>query len=287
MSQMPIEGNRRVAIKFLLSNSMTGSLIGTGGHAIKELMSETEAKVLVSSSTDTYPGTNDRVVLISGTKVAVSLAQTLIWEMIALNRSAAESGDERNAAWNPKEVLANLGQNALVEVGAKVTVPAAAGGLILGRAGQTIHGISEESGAKVTMSGKDDAIFTQERVLTITGKAACCIQAMDMVLNKLCEEEDATNFVYKGTSYHAITQNANYAATGGGAGFGSPYGVFNPAMGMAGAPSKCPQPTLKFLLICTFVPALSLSAVCFKLQMCGYICSYTDIDLSYCSHKYI
>jgi hypothetical protein len=37
-------GSNRVAVKFLLSNGLTGSLIGSGGSAIKELVSFLDRK---------------------------------------------------------------------------------------------------------------------------------------------------------------------------------------------------------------------------------------------------
>jgi RNA-binding protein Nova len=79
-----ISSGKRIGIKFLLSNSLTGSLIGSSGRVIKELIEVTDARINVSNPTDTYPGTPDRVILLSGTREAVSLAQTLIWEMIGL-----------------------------------------------------------------------------------------------------------------------------------------------------------------------------------------------------------
>jgi len=63
----------KVAIKFLLSNSLAGSLIGTGGSAIKELIEISAAKVNVSGGTEQYPSTNQRVVLISGPESTVKL----------------------------------------------------------------------------------------------------------------------------------------------------------------------------------------------------------------------
>jgi hypothetical protein len=42
------DSKSRVAIKVLLNNHLAGSLIGTGGKAIKELMTVTNARVQVS-----------------------------------------------------------------------------------------------------------------------------------------------------------------------------------------------------------------------------------------------
>jgi len=54
------------AIKFLLSNSHAGTLIGTGGKAIKELMEVTGAAVHVSAHQQLFPGTDSRVIYITG-----------------------------------------------------------------------------------------------------------------------------------------------------------------------------------------------------------------------------
>ena len=132
-----MSGNNRIAIKFLLSNSLTGSLIGSGGKAIKELMAVSEARVTVSNPSDPFPGTTDRVILVTGTKEAVSIAQTLIWEMIGL--MTKNSSDIRNVEWNPRATFDNLGTNDDVTVTAKFTIPAASGGAVLGRAGATIQ----------------------------------------------------------------------------------------------------------------------------------------------------
>ena len=58
--------NLKLAIKFLVTNNLAGSLIGPGGNSIKELIEITEAKIHVSAAGTVYPGTNERIVFISG-----------------------------------------------------------------------------------------------------------------------------------------------------------------------------------------------------------------------------
>lgn len=180
---------KRITLKFLLSNSLTGSLIGTQGKAIKELITITDAKINVSSASDFYPGTSDRVILISGTKEAVSLAQTLLWEMIGLmaKHSEENGGDTRLVEWNPRTAFEALGQNDSVEVSGKFSVPAAAGGVVLGKGGETLRGFSTQTSTRVTMSGKDEALFTQERIMTVVGSVGGCIACTDLLLSKLYE----------------------------------------------------------------------------------------------------
>ena len=153
-----VSGGRKVAIKFLISNSHAGSLIGKSGKAIKELIAVSEARVNVSGNQELYPGTSERVALVAGTQDSVSLAQTLIWEMIAQNGKATAE-DRKTLEWSPEAVVNSLGTNDNIQVSAKITIPAAAGGLILGKGGETIRSIAAESGSKVDMPSNDDAMF--------------------------------------------------------------------------------------------------------------------------------
>eukprot|EP01038_Epipyxis_sp_PR26KG_P006795 gene6795-9308_t len=196
---MATEGGRRLSIKYLISNALTGSLIGAGGKSIKELIEVSDARVYVSGPQELFPGTSDRVVLISGNLEAVSLAQTLVWEMIA--QIAKEGENAKNVEWSPKSAVTSLGQSDEVHVQTKLSIPALASGLILGRGGATIRSIAEESGARITMTSKEDAFFTQERVLTISGGAGQCIKGTDLILSKLSEQDEIIQFANRGTTY--------------------------------------------------------------------------------------
>lgn len=191
--------DKKLAIKFLITKSNAGSLIGTGGKAIKELIAITEARVSVSGVNDVYPGSNDRVVYITGSMETVSATQHLIHEMLGLTAVSSE----KNFEWNPALAAENPGQNDDTEITSKISIPASAGGLILGKQGNTLRSIMETSEAKVVMTAKDDALFTQERILTISGTVRQCIDCVDLVLNKLAEEEDIPQFVNRGTTYRS------------------------------------------------------------------------------------
>lgn len=210
-----------MSIKVLLSNGVTGTLIGTGGKAIKEMMAETGSRVIVSANTEPFPGTSDRVILITGDADAITLTLTLIWEMVAL---IAGAKSEKDIDWSPTAVVAALGNSDAVEVSAKLTVPAAAGGIILGRGGANIRSFGEDSGAKVQMNGKDEAMLTQERVLTISGTAGSCIKCTELIMQKLAEAPEVIPYVNRGTSY-------GVNAGGFGMPYGAPYGVFPGAAG--------------------------------------------------------
>lgn len=187
---------KKIALKFLISNSQAGSLIGNGGKSIKELIAITNCRINVSGPQEQYPGTSERVVLIVGLLNNVLLAQQMMWEMFAFMVKSAD--EDTKSEWNPEIVSANLGLNNEVDVIAKISIPAACGGLILGKGGSTIKSLAEESGARILMTGKDEALFTHERVLTISGAAGECIKATELVLLKLESQEDIEPYVNRG-----------------------------------------------------------------------------------------
>lgn len=83
--------------------------------------------------------------------------------------------------------------------------------LLSGRGGATIRLLAEESGAKISMTSKDEAVFTQERILSISGPKFSCIQCLAMVLSKLAEDSELNQFLNKGTNYMTNINTYEYA----------------------------------------------------------------------------
>ncbi len=198
------------AFKFLLSNTYAGILIGNGGSSVREMMDITDAAVHVSNHADYYPGTKERVIYITGPLAAVNLAQSLVWEMIGQQTDASdrEGGIPTTVVtWEPSSAKNNPGQFDEVHVTGRISIPAAAGGLIVGRGGATIRSFSEESGVdSLTIDNKEDGEITQERVLTLSGSVAACMKCTSLILEKLQEgKNDLTHcYVCNGTGYAKV-----------------------------------------------------------------------------------
>ena len=63
----------KVPAKFLLPNAAAGCIIGKNGESITRIQAESEARLQLSRANEFFPGTNDRVLLISGTlKVVIA-----------------------------------------------------------------------------------------------------------------------------------------------------------------------------------------------------------------------
>jgi RNA-binding protein Nova len=198
--------SKRAAIKFLITNSVAGSIIGTGGSAIKELIEVSGAHVKVSSTEELYPGRSQRIVLISGTVDTVLCAQSLLWILFAQStQNIAEKGPEKRIeTWSPRLVYENSFQYSDLEIEGEIAVPAAAAGLIIGKNGGTIDEIRRESGIqRVNMTNKVEADFTQERILHLRGTVSTCTEAVKLIISKLAEDPETNQFVNKGVTYSA------------------------------------------------------------------------------------
>jgi hypothetical protein len=187
-------------LKFLLNNLFAGVLIGSGGSLIKELMEITQAEVHVSNATDFYPGTNLRCIYITGSEASVNLAQSLIWEMIG-QQTYAQNENNRSLAWHPTVAKNNPGEYDQIEVEGKLTIPATAGGMIVGKGGLTMRAIAEDSGVEVSIDSKDDAEVTNERVMTLRGTVAGCMNCTFLILSRLITMGDDFYYMLNGTTY--------------------------------------------------------------------------------------
>jgi hypothetical protein len=165
--------HEQVCIKFLLTHHMAGSLIGNGGQSIKELMEITGASVHVSSSNEHYPGTTFRTIYITGNDGQVSLAQSLMWELIGQQTHTYKLNEGTNistATWNPNTAFKNPGRFDAIEVEGHISIPSHAAGAVMGKGGVSIKSIGDLNGVVIAMNSKEDAEATRERAIVITGE---------------------------------------------------------------------------------------------------------------------
>ena len=57
---------RPTYIKFLVSNAAAGSVIGKGGATITDFQTQSGARIQLSRNLEFFPGTTDRIIMISG-----------------------------------------------------------------------------------------------------------------------------------------------------------------------------------------------------------------------------
>lgn len=69
-------------LRFLVSNTAAGCIIGKGGSTINDFQSQSGARIQLSRSHEFFPGTNDRIIMVSGMFDEVMKAMELILEKL-------------------------------------------------------------------------------------------------------------------------------------------------------------------------------------------------------------
>lgn len=202
------------AIKLLLSNTIVSVIIGERGRAIRALNEITHASIKISAANVLYPGTSDRIVLISGLESQVLCAIKFLLSLVTLSRKVdgSSASSKRSAcSWDPLTVdPAVLIDYSYVVL--RVTVPTAAGGLLLGRNGKTLRAISAVGGARLHISSQEESEVWSERILTIAGPALACLHSTELVLRKLAELNP--RLLARFSDKYAVNQIHNYTYRG-------------------------------------------------------------------------
>uniref|UniRef100_T1E2L1 Putative pasilla n=1 Tax=Psorophora albipes TaxID=869069 RepID=T1E2L1_9DIPT len=131
----------------------------------------------MSKAHDFYPGTSERVCLISGTVDGILTVLDFIIDKIREKpdmTKALTEADAKQAADRDKQI--------------KILVPNSTAGMIIGKAGAYIKQIKEESGSYVQISQKPKELTLQERCITIIGEKENNKIACKMILAKIVED---------------------------------------------------------------------------------------------------
>ncbi|XP_073994185.1 RNA-binding protein Nova-1-like protein passilla [Rhodnius prolixus] len=206
--------------KILVPSMAAGAIIGKGGETIAQLQKDTNARVKMSKANDFYPGTSERVCLISGT--IESIMAVLDFITFKIREKPDKPGVEHDAKMGEREKQL------------KILVPNTTAGMIIGKGGSYIKQLKEESGAYVQISQKAKDQSLQERCITVMGETENNKKACEMILLKV--QEDPQSGSSLNISYADITGPvANYNPTG------SPYAQpAQPAFGTSALPSAAP-----------------------------------------------
>ncbi|KAM3245356.1 hypothetical protein ACQJBY_056595 [Aegilops geniculata] len=156
-------------LRFLVSNTAAGCIIGKGGSTINDFQSQSGARIQLSRSHEFFPGTNDRIIMVSGLFDEVVKAMELVLEKLL---SEGEESNEAEA--RPKF---------------RLVVPNSSCGGIIGKGGATIKSFIEDSHAGIKISPQDNNfVGLHDRLVTITGPLNSQMRAIHLILSKLSED---------------------------------------------------------------------------------------------------
>ncbi|GLT70185.1 hypothetical protein SLA2020_422810 [Shorea laevis] len=174
-------------IRFLVTNAAAGSVIGKGGSTITEFQSKSGARIQLSRNHEFFPGTSDRIIMISGTIDDVLKALDLILVKL-LSELHIEDGDDVE----PRTKL-------------RLIVPNSSCGSIIGKGGATIKSFIEDSQASIKISPQDNNYYgLNDRLVTLTGTIDEQIRAVDLILSKLIEDPHYLQNIHTPFSYAGV-----------------------------------------------------------------------------------
>ncbi|CAG7912025.1 hypothetical protein BRARA_J02738 [Brassica rapa] len=181
-------------IRFLVSNAAAGSVIGKGGSTITEFQAKSGARIQLSRNQEFFPGTTDRIIMISGSTKEVVSGLELILEKLHSELHAEEGSDVE-----PRRRL-------------RLVVPNSSCGGIIGKGGATIKSFIEESKAGIKISPLDNTYYgLSDRLVTLSGTFEEQMRAIDLILAKLTEDDHYSQNIHSPYSYAAGYNSANYA----------------------------------------------------------------------------
>ncbi|XP_062155615.1 protein BTR1 isoform X2 [Alnus glutinosa] len=188
-------------LKFLVSNAAAGSVIGKGGSTITDFQSQSGARIQLSRNHEFFPGTTDRIIMVSG-----SINETLKAVELILAKLLSEFQTEEGDDVEPRTKV-------------RLIVPNSSCGGIIGKGGSTIKSFIEESQAGIKISPQDNNYFgLNDRLVTLTGNLDEQMRAIDLILSKLAEDPHYSQSMNAPFSYPAA-HNANYGSNGAGGKF--------------------------------------------------------------------
>ncbi|KAE7997118.1 hypothetical protein FH972_001777 [Carpinus fangiana] len=189
-------------IKFLVSNAAAGSVIGKGGSTITDFQSQSGARIQLSRNHEFFPGTTDRIIMVSG-----SINETLKAVELILAKLLSEFQSEEGDDVEPRTKV-------------RLIVPNSSCGGIIGKGGSTIKSFIEESQAGIKISPQDNNYFgLNDRLVTLTGNLDEQMRAIDLILSKLAEDPHYSQSMNAPFSYPAPHNAMNYGSNGAGGKF--------------------------------------------------------------------
>ncbi|GAA6034948.1 hypothetical protein JCM8097_009380 [Rhodosporidiobolus ruineniae] len=214
-----VPGSRAVTIRFIIPNSRMGSVIGKAGSKIKEIQEASGARLQASEAM--LPGSTERVLSVSGVADAIHIAVYYIGTV--LQEHAAQSGSS-NTSYRPGGSSSSDpysrpppregsygggpsggsyggggaprgGLGPVVGPGAQtqqIFIPNELVGSIIGKGGQKINQVRQESRTQIKVNQPDDPApggSPNERLVTITGDPAGIQIAVRMLYERLEQEK--------------------------------------------------------------------------------------------------
>jgi RNA-binding protein Nova len=171
-------------MKLLVPDRLAGAIIGKGGSGIVELETQTGCALRLSASGVYFPGTSERVMVVSAQDS--SAYEKVIPVLVERLNSAANSASS-SSPFN--EAVGDLSSGASAVI-MRLVLTNTACSFLIGKGGETIKSLCQQTGAVIRASDRIDHPPTQERIVEVRGHFDAVIAAVkDIILDKVAAAE--------------------------------------------------------------------------------------------------
>ncbi|KAI8985967.1 hypothetical protein BDB01DRAFT_842803 [Pilobolus umbonatus] len=187
--------------------SKVGLVIGRGGETIRDFEERSKAKILIASDS-TGDINNERAITLVGDDTAIKHAKGLIEDIVYGNGQHARSWGQGDKPYG-SDHGSGYGRG---EERIYVTIPTTSVGLIIGRGGETVRALQEQSGARIKVDATGDR-NSEERTVNISGDPQCVAIAKQLVEAKVAEGQQYNQYYsqygYDQSQYSAAGQEGD------------------------------------------------------------------------------
>ncbi|GBF92113.1 hypothetical protein Rsub_04460 [Raphidocelis subcapitata] len=176
-------GGQQVVAKLLISNAAAGSVIGKAGQTIEQIQKNSGARVQLSRAGEFYPGTSERVLLLSGPLHSVLTAVFLSLEKLPREPTSPLARGGGGGLGTPG---GSRGREDVV----KLAVSRKLCGAVIGQKGATIRDFMSDSGATIRVQPLSELTPSDsERIISVSGSRDRVLRAVALILNTLSADD--------------------------------------------------------------------------------------------------
>lgn len=172
----PIGGGRGNSREVTVPPSFIGLVIGKGGESIKRIQQESMTKIQFDTTKSDAKG--NKICTIFGPGENVRRAEDMIQEIIENAAANRRSSDGRNNS-------SNMSNNFHGGEEVRMTVPANRTGAVIGRGGESIRLIKQQSGCDIELDKMSKTMGGDEKVFIIRGPLERIPVAQQLITEKI------------------------------------------------------------------------------------------------------
>jgi len=164
--------------QILVPDSMVGLIIGRGGEQITRLQAESSCKIQMSQDSQGMP---HRLCTLTGTVDSIAAARSMIEGIISREGNRGIMSGNCSGVGSAEGIVGN-------GISYDMMVPGRLVARIIGKGGEVIKALQEETGAKIVII-QDSKDYAEEKPLKITGSPEVVENARRRVEQFIAEEE--------------------------------------------------------------------------------------------------